>query len=110
MLVVIPKFAVQRLHHRHGIKVAAVIVAVKNSVHLLEGARLDVLMLVSELKQFLGVLHHLNGGGAELTGTHLDIGRVQAVGLPDLAEIIRLGLAALRDDQDAVIAGASRQL
>ena len=67
-------------------------------------------MLVSELKQFLGVLHHLNGGGAELTGTHLDIGRVQAVGLPDLAEIIRLGLAALRDDQDAVIAGASRQL
>ena len=85
------------------------IVAVKNSVHLLECARLDVLVLVAELEQFPGVLHHLDGRGAELAGTHLDIGRVQPVGLPNLAEIVGFGLAAFRDDQDAVIAVTPRQ-
>jgi hypothetical protein len=69
-----------------------VIVAVKNSVHLLECARLEILLPIAELEKRLDVLHHLDECGAEFTGSNVDIGRVRSVGPSDLAEIIRFGL------------------
>ena len=40
---------------------------------------------------------------------HFNIGRVQSVSVPDFAKIVGLSLATFRDDEDAFIAGASRQ-
>ena len=104
---VVFKPAVERLCHGQGVEIAAVLVAVKDGIHLLKSTRLDALVFVAKLKKLFGVLHHLHRVGAQSAGVYLDAGGVQPVGLPDFAQVVGLGLAAFANDQDAVVAGAS---
>ena len=56
-----------------------------------------------------GVLHHLNWCRAKFTGAHLYIGGVQTVSGANFAEVVGLGLAAFRNDQDSVVTGPPAQ-
>lgn len=78
------------------------VVAIKYGVDMLKGARLDTLVQVASLKQILRVLHHLDWFCAQLARRHRDIGDGQPRVDANLVEIQRLGLAAFRDDQNAV--------
>ena len=99
----VPELAIQRGRQRQRLVVAVVPVPVKHGIHLLKRAALDVLAVVALFKQRLGVLHHLDGSGSQCAGLHLHMGCVQAVRGANLTKIVRLGLAALRNDQDAVV-------
>ena len=81
------------------------VVTVKHGIDLLERTTLNVLIAVAILKQYFRILHNLNWRGPQLARLNFHVGSVQAMGSANLEKVIRLGLAALGDDQDPVVAG-----
>lgn len=60
----------------------------------------------TRLGQLFRALHNLGRGSAQCARLHSDLGRMQAIGSPDFAEIVRRCRPAFGDDQDAVAASA----
>ena len=74
------------------------VVPVKHGIDVFESASLDILVVVTVLKQFFGILYHLDWGRAQLAWMHCYIGGVKTVGGTNLLEVQWLSLAAFRVD------------
>ena len=103
---VIAHLAVERGRQLERVEIGAMVITVEHSIDLLKGARANPFVRVAVFKQVTGVLHHLDGFGAQFTRLHFDIGSVQPVRRADLLEVQRFGFAAFGDDQDAIVGGA----
>ena len=103
---VIAHLAVERGRQLERVEVGAMVITVEHGIDLLEGAWANLLVRVAVLKQVTGVLHYLDGLGAQFTRLHFDVGGVKSVRRADLLEVQRFGFAAFGDDQDAIVGGA----
>ena len=82
------------------------IVSIEYCKDLLKTPLSNSLVIVAVFKQVAGVLHYLRRFRAQFAPSYLDIGGVQFMSHPDFPEVMRFGLATLRDDQNAVVTGA----